>query len=43
MHNITSHTYEQQKADAVYSRISDFFEQSRFLVEQLRRRNQDDK
>ncbi|SUT95269.1 nucleotidyltransferase substrate binding protein [Actinobacillus lignieresii] len=43
MHNITSHTYDQQKADAVYSRISDFLEQSRFLVEQLRRRNQDDK
>ncbi|VEB25554.1 nucleotidyltransferase substrate binding protein [Actinobacillus lignieresii] len=43
MRNITSHTYDQQKADAVYSRISDFLEQSRFLVEQLRRRNQDDK
>ena len=43
MRNITSHTYDQQKADAVYSRISDFLEQSRFLVEQLRQRNQDDK
>ncbi len=43
MRNITSHTYDQQKADAVYSRLSDFLEQSRFLVEQLRQRNQDDK
>ncbi|QIM67264.1 hypothetical protein A4G16_07735 [Mannheimia granulomatis] len=40
MRNITSHTYNQDKAIAVYSQIEDFLEYSRFLVEQLRLRNQ---
>ncbi|HGO5815949.1 nucleotidyltransferase substrate binding protein [Mannheimia glucosida] len=39
MRNITSHTYNQDKAMAVYSQIGDFLEYSRFLVEQLRLRN----
>ncbi len=42
MRSITLHTYDQNKAGAVYSQISDFLEQSRFLLQQLRQRNQDE-
>lgn len=40
MRNITSHTYDQTKAMAVYSQIAEFLQYSRFLVSQLRVRNQ---
>lgn len=39
MRNITSHTYDQNKAMLVYEQISDFLLSSQFLLEQLRRRN----
>lgn len=42
MRNITSHTYDQNKALQVYSGISDFLESSRFLVVQLQKRNGND-
>ncbi|WP_118782186.1 HI0074 family nucleotidyltransferase substrate-binding subunit [Haemophilus haemolyticus] len=42
MRNITSHTYDQEKAMAVYAQIDDFLIESRFLLEQLRQRNQYD-
>ncbi|WP_439256737.1 nucleotidyltransferase substrate binding protein [Lonepinella sp. BR2271] len=38
MRNITSHTYDQTKAEKVYSEMADFLQSSRFLVEQLRLR-----
>lgn len=39
MRNITSHTYDQNKAMLVYEQISDFLLSSQFLLEQLRKRN----
>lgn len=42
MRNITSHTYDPNKALQVYSGISDFLESSRFLVVQLQKRNGND-
>ena len=42
MRNITSHTYDHEKAMAVYAQIDDFLIESRFLLEQLRQRNQYD-
>lgn len=35
MRNITSHTYDQDKAMAIYSRISDFLVSSGYLLAQL--------
>lgn len=40
MRNITSHTYDQTKAMVVYSQIAEFLQYSRFLVSQLKVRNQ---
>lgn len=37
--NITSHTYDQNKALEVYNGISDFLESSGFLLTQLHKRN----
>jgi nucleotidyltransferase substrate-binding family protein len=42
MRNITSHTYDERKAQQVYNGIFDFLESSRFLLKQLQQRNQDD-
>ena len=42
MRNITSHTYDESKAQQVYNGIFDFLESSRFLLKQLQQRNQDD-
>lgn len=42
MRNITSHTYDQNKALQVYHGISDFLESSRFLIAQLQKRNPND-
>lgn len=42
MRNITSHTYDESKAQQVYNGISDFLESSRFLLKQLQQRNQYD-
>lgn len=42
MRNITSYTYDQEKAMAVYAQIDDFLIESSFLLEQLRQRNQYD-
>nr|WP_314740453.1 HI0074 family nucleotidyltransferase substrate-binding subunit [uncultured Haemophilus sp.] len=42
MRNITSHTYDESKAQQVYNGISDFLESSRFLLNQLKQRNQND-
>lgn len=42
MRNITSHTYDESKAQQVYNSIFDFLESSRFLLKQLQQRNQDD-
>ena len=39
MRNITSYTYDQEKAMSVYAQIDDFLIESRFLLEQLRQRN----
>lgn len=39
MRNITSHTYDEEKAMAVYTKISDFLEQCRYLISQLQKRN----
>lgn len=39
MRNITSHTYDENKAQQVYDGIADFLESSRFLLEQLKMRN----
>lgn len=39
MRNITSHTYDQNKAQEVYNGISDFLESSGFLLAQLHKRN----
>lgn len=39
MRNITSHTYDQNKALEVYNGISDFLESSGFLLTQLHKRN----
>lgn len=42
MRNITSHTYDQNKALQVYNGIADFLESAGFLVEQLKKRNPND-
>lgn len=42
MRNITSHTYDQDKAMVVYNQISDFLKHSRFLVERLHKLNSDE-
>lgn len=42
MRNITSHTYDESKAQQVYNGISGFLESSRFLLNQLKERNQHD-
>ena len=42
MRNITSHTYDESKAQQVYNGISDFLESSRLLLKQLQQRNQYD-
>ncbi|HDL5948635.1 TPA: nucleotidyltransferase substrate binding protein [Mannheimia haemolytica] len=39
MRNITSHTYDQNKAQQVYNGISNFLESRYFLVKQLQKRN----
>ncbi|MDH2927466.1 nucleotidyltransferase substrate binding protein [Lonepinella koalarum] len=40
MRNITSHTYDQNKAQLVYQQIEGFLDASRYLLEQLRQRQQ---
>lgn len=42
MRNITSHTYDQNKALQVYSGITRFLASVAFLVEQLKKRNPND-
>lgn len=42
MRNITSHTYDENKAQQVYHGIAHFLESSRFLVQQLKLRNPHD-
>lgn len=42
MRNITSHTYDQNKALQVYNGIAAFLESTRFLVTQLQKRNAND-
>ncbi len=42
MRNITSHTYDQNKALEVYNGIADFLDSSQFLLEQLRKWNRDE-
>lgn len=42
MRNITSHTYDQNKALQVYNGIADFLESAAFLVKQLQKRNLND-
>ena len=42
MRNITSHTYDENKAQQVYNGIANFLESSRFLLQQLKIRNPHD-
>lgn len=42
MRNITSHTYDQNKAQQVYQGISDFLKSAGFLIKQLQKRNIND-
>lgn len=42
MRNITSHTYDENKAHQVYNGIADFLDSSRFLLNQLQIRNKND-
>ncbi|MDB2414237.1 nucleotidyltransferase substrate binding protein [Rickettsiales bacterium] len=37
--NMTSHTYNQEKADMVYSCLPDFYKRSMFLLEKLKNEN----
>lgn len=39
MRNITSHTYDQNKAEQVYQGIREFLKSSAYLIEQLRKWN----
>ncbi|AHG86113.1 hypothetical protein F544_8840 [Bibersteinia trehalosi USDA-ARS-USMARC-190] len=39
MRNITSHTYDYEKAMAVYNQISAFMQRSGFLLQQLEKYN----
>lgn len=42
MRNITSHTYDETKAQQVYNGIAGFLESSRFLLKELQKRNSND-
>ncbi|MGY6773115.1 nucleotidyltransferase substrate binding protein [Gallibacterium sp. ZY190522] len=39
MRNVTSHTYDQDKAQQIYQQISDFLQSAQFLLNQLKQHN----